>query len=144
MGLGAVIIDPDDRVLASVSASSSGQSSLTAEYRAALLALEFAQELIPAGQDWILQVDCKTLVDHVLGRTEVRSAQFTLLRDELIACLGSVPLRWVPRERNAAADGAARAGMGVPAGPAQLTLYEVRSRRERRRSPAPVLLPAVS
>ena len=119
MGLGAVIISPDDvRHEVSINTHAHGCNN-EAELRALMAAL--ASVLSMGGRCVRVMSDSSLLVERLgpsrLGVPQPPMARFQSMLDAAQALMSrfeQVELLWVPRHRNVEADALARAALGLP------------------------------
>ena len=118
-GYGAVVIDPGtDEVLAERAEGLGVTTNNVAEYRGLIAGLRAAQEL--GAIDVEVRMDSKLVVEQMSGRWQVKHPAIQpLAREaaELVAEIGQVAFRWVPRERNRRADALANQAMDAQAAP---------------------------
>ena len=140
MGLGAVLMGPDDTVQHQISeATSFTGCNNEAELRALLRALQWLEGKAAAATTAV-QVfsDSSVLVEQLApppgARTVAPIARLAPLLDEARTVLqrfAQVDLQWVPRHRNGAADALARAALGL-APKAALPAGQVQRGKRRR------------
>lgn len=103
-GIGALLRGPDGAQVAISRAAGYGNSS-EAEYRALIALLEAA--LQAGARGLTVYGDSQVVIDDVNGSDERAAASLRPLRDAariLLAQLGEVALRWIPRHKNPEAD----------------------------------------
>ena len=104
-GAGAVLRDPNGAIVREISQYLGLATNNQAEYLALILALEAAIGVGATHLD--LRLDSELLVKQLRGEYRVRSPQLQPLFEQaqrLLRRIGSVSIRHVPREQNAAAD----------------------------------------
>lgn len=104
-GAGAILRDTNGAVVREISQYLGLATNNQAEYLALILALEAAISAGVAHLD--LRLDSELLVKQLRGEYRVRSLQLQPLFEQaqrLLRRIGSVSIRHVPREQNAAAD----------------------------------------
>ncbi len=117
-GYGALVRDPETgAVLAERAAPLGRQSNNVAEYSGLIAGLEAAYAIEP-GADVDVAMDSKLVVEQMSGRWKIKHEDMRRLALEArdVAARigeagGSVSYRWVPRERNRAADALSNKGM---------------------------------
>lgn len=103
-GIGGVIASPSGMRIELSQAAGYGNSS-EAEYRALIAVLQAAADA--GARDLTVYGDSRVVIDDVNGQLRKAAASLADLRSEtlaLIAKLGGVDLRWVPRHKNPEAD----------------------------------------
>jgi ribonuclease HI len=111
-GAGAYLTTPEGEVLAEVAEGLGETTNNVAEYTAAILGLERAQEL--GATEVLLRSDSLLLVNQLTGRFRVKTAHLQPLHRrvrELAASFEHVTFEHVPRERNVDADRLANDGV---------------------------------
>ena len=140
MGLGAVLMGPDDTVQHQISeATSFTGCNNEAELRALLRALQWLEGQAAAATTAVQVIsDSRVLVEQLgppAGTSTVEPiARLAPLLDEARTVLqrfAQVDLQWVPRHRNRAADALARAALGL-APKAALPAGQVQRGKRRR------------
>ncbi|HET8602264.1 MAG TPA: bifunctional RNase H/acid phosphatase [Segeticoccus sp.] len=116
-GYGALVRDPDGRLLAERAESVGIASNNVAEYSGLLAGLRAVLGVEP-GADVEVRMDSKLVVEQMSGRWKIKHADMRRLaleaRDvltQISAAGGSVTFTWVPRSQNVAADALANAAM---------------------------------
>ncbi len=103
-GIGALLFGPGGEEVTVSKAAGYGNSS-EAEYLALIALLEAAREA--GARDMTLYGDSQVVIDDVNGSDAAAAPALRELRDAaraLMAELGGVALRWIPRHKNAQAD----------------------------------------
>ena len=118
-GYGALVRDADTgRLLAERAASVGRATNNVAEYGGLVAGLQAALDLDPTA-DVEVRMDSKLVVEQMSGRWQIKHPDMRPLaaqaRDAARA-LGRVSYTWVPRSRNAHADGLANQAMDAAAG----------------------------
>jgi broad specificity phosphatase PhoE/ribonuclease HI len=144
-GYGALVRDPGSgEVLAERAAGIGRATNNVAEYRGVIAGLTAAAEL---GADTVdVALDSKLIVEQMSGRWKVKHADIVpLAREvaELVRRFDAVSFRWVPRERNTAADRLANeamdaAGRGLVWQPAEARSASERDNEVPEPEPPPV------
>ncbi|SHG99247.1 ribonuclease HI family protein [Massilia sp. CF038] len=110
-GIGALLLGPDGARIELSQAAGHGNSS-EAEYRALLALLEAA---VQAGaRELTVYGDSQVVINDILGAEGASAPSLRALRQQacsLIAQIGTVALRWVPRHKNGAADALSQAAV---------------------------------
>jgi ribonuclease HI len=104
-GAGAVLTDPDGKVLARVGKFLGRQTNNYAEYMGLLIGLKHAREL--GAREVDVYADSELMIRQLGGRYQVKSATLKPLYDEAVRLLkgfAKVKLVHVPREMNREAD----------------------------------------
>ncbi|CCH78434.1 Phosphoglycerate mutase [Nostocoides japonicum T1-X7] len=117
-GYGALVRDAETGALLAERAAPLGkQSNNVAEYSGLIAGLEAAYAIEP-GADVDVAMDSKLVVEQMSGRWKIKHEdmrRLALRARDLVgrfeAAGGSVRFRWVPRERNKAADALSNEGM---------------------------------
>jgi len=117
-GYGALVRDPETGAVLAERAEPLGiASNNVAEYRGLIAGLEAARRIDP-GAVVDVAMDSKLVVEQMSGRWKIKHEDMRRLalqaRDlvrEITAAGGSVAYRWVPRERNKAADALSNVAM---------------------------------
>ncbi|WP_375767211.1 ribonuclease HI family protein [Archangium gephyra] len=105
-GAGAVLLDPEGRVVARLGRFLGVQTNNYAEYMGLLLGLKHARSL-GAVKELEVLADSELLIRQLQGRYQVKSPTLRPLYEEATALLEHFPrvkLTHVPREKNKAAD----------------------------------------
>jgi ribonuclease HI len=115
MGLGAVLVSPDD-TRHSMSAPADGRGcNNEAELRALMAALQEARRRGAASL--LIHCDNSVVVQHLTGTAAEPFVRLTPLFEEvrtILRSFASARLVWIPRHRNREADALARAAVGLP------------------------------
>lgn len=110
-GIGGVVVAPSGMRIELSQAAGFGNSS-EAEYRALIAVLHAAAEA--GARDLTVYGDSRVVIDDVNGPAPKAAVSLASLRGEalaLIARLGGVDLRWVPRHKNPDADALSQRGV---------------------------------
>lgn len=138
MGLGAVIVDATGRVLARRSRGAGRGDNNLAEYLAAMMAVDLANDYLGAKADsmpWQLCGDSLLIVKQVRGEWNADGDHHQLARF-MREMLQGRPIIWVPRVENALADAAACDALSLEPGEDLEELeYFGRWAQSRRRPP---------
>lgn len=113
-GIGALLLGPGGTSVEISQAASYGNSS-EAEYRALIAVLEAA--LDAGAADLAVYGDSRVVIDDVNGPALYAAASLEEYRSAahaLLAQLGRVTLRWIPRHKNAAADALSQRAAAIP------------------------------
>ena len=105
-GAGAVLTDPEGKVLARVGKFLGRQTNNYAEYMGLIIGLKHAREL--GAREVEVHADSELMIRQLGGRYQVKSATLKPLYDEAVRLLkgfAKVRLVHVPREQNRDADG---------------------------------------
>jgi ribonuclease H / adenosylcobalamin/alpha-ribazole phosphatase len=113
-GYGAVVSDASTgEVLAEISDGLGTATNNVAEYSGLVSGLRAAAQLVP-GADVEVRMDSRLVVEQMSGRWQVKDAALRSLADAAMDAssrLGNVAYTWIPRARNARADGLANQAM---------------------------------
>jgi probable phosphoglycerate mutase len=113
-GYGAVVSDASTgEVLAEISDGLGTATNNVAEYSGLVSGLRAAAQLVP-GADVEVRMDSRLVVEQMSGRWQVKDAALRSLADaarDASSRLGNVAYTWIPRARNARADGLANQAM---------------------------------
>jgi ribonuclease H / adenosylcobalamin/alpha-ribazole phosphatase len=113
-GYGAVVRDAQTgEVLVERAGPLGRRSNNVAEYRGLIAGLEAAVGLQP-GADVEVRMDSKLVIEQMSGRWKIKHEDMQALAGEaraLVAQLGTVTWRWMPREQNRTADRLSNVGM---------------------------------
>jgi ribonuclease HI len=104
-GAGAVLTDPEGKVLARVGKFLGRQTNNYAEYMGLIIGLEHARKL--GAREVDVHADSELMIRQLGGRYQVKSATLKPLYDEAVRLLkgfAKVKLVHVPREQNREAD----------------------------------------
>ncbi|HYO03216.1 MAG TPA: bifunctional RNase H/acid phosphatase [Mycobacterium sp.] len=116
-GYGAVVWSAGrERVLAESKASIGRATNNVAEYRGLIAGLQEAAEM--GATDVVAQLDSKLVVEQMSGRWRVRHPDLIPLRQralELARAFDDITYKWIPRAKNAHADGLANEAMDAAA-----------------------------
>ncbi|MDC8756542.1 ribonuclease HI family protein [Janthinobacterium fluminis] len=115
IGIGGLLTSPAGRRI-EISRRAGHGSSSEAEYSALIALLEAAVRERPA--ELLVYGDSRVVIDDV-NRVTAPAASLAPQRaraDALLARLGQVTLRWIPRHRNAEADRLSQQGAALPDG----------------------------
>lgn len=113
-GIGGLLHGPNDAVIEISQAAGYGNSS-EAEYRALIAVLEAAVK--SGAHDLVIQGDSRVVIDDINGlalHAAVSLAGYRAHAHALLAQLGGVTLRWIPRQKNAAADALSQRAAAIP------------------------------
>jgi ribonuclease HI len=137
MGLAAVVVNPDGKVVLRRLARMDGGDNNEAEARAALMAIVALRELNngrpPKGS--FLVGDNEPICLLVASRARTTRQPLREVISEARRLLGSCKVRWVPRQRNRAADHVAARAVMLKDGQITDTLPPWEHERPRRRKP---------
>lgn len=113
-GIGALLLGPGGTSVEISQAAGYGNSS-EAEYRALIAVLEAARDAGAA--DLVVYGDSRVVIDDVNGPALYAAAsleEYRTAAHALLAQLGRVTLRWIPRHKNAAADALSQLTAAIP------------------------------
>lgn len=130
IGIGVVLISPDDVRLETSARIPSDGCSNEAELHALIAALEFAAT--SGARRLKLRGDSLVAITHVTGEKHTKIARLMLLiahAQGLLAGFEEIQLLWLPRHRNAEADMLSRTALGLPV----KTLPQTKTGRRRKR-----------